>query len=236
MLELLILLTETVNHVIILLTESVNNVCGGSLLENFLSLPLEKQNIIIDAALICFGTNGYKKTSISDIAAAAGVSKALVFHYFGTKKALYLYLIDLCTHIIITELDEKFDNTVTDFFARIKLATSLEISVMKKHPAILSFLDSVYFENDDEVKADIKAILANSESESLRSKIAFEGTDTSKFKDDIDPKLVMKILTLLTDGHLSKMPKTGIDLDALCEEFDEYINLFKKNFYKEKYL
>jgi len=49
------------------------------------------------------------------------------------------------------------------------------------------FLDSVYFENDDEVKEDIKAILENSEGESLRSKIAFEGTDTSKFKDDIEP-------------------------------------------------
>jgi AcrR family transcriptional regulator len=207
-----------------------------SRLEYFLALPLEKQKTIIDAALICFSTNGYKKTSVSDIAAAAGISKALVFHYFGTKKALYLYLIDLCTHIIMHELEERFDHAVTDFFARIKLATDIEISVMKKHPAILSFLDSVYFENDDEVKADIKAVLANSEIESLRSKIAFEGTDTSKFKDDIDPKLVMKILTLLTDGYLSKMPKIGIDLDELCEEFDEYINLFKKNFYKEEYL
>ena len=229
-------MTGSVSRVILFLTESVNTILEVSRLENFLSLPVEKQNTIIDAALLCFGTNGYKKTSVSDIAAAAGISKALVFHYFGTKKALYLYLVDLCTHIIMNELDEKFDNTVTDFFARIKLAANIEISAMKKHPAILSFLDSVYFENDDEVQADIKAILANNESESLRSKIAFEGTDTSKFKDDIDPKLVMKILTLLTDGYLSKMPKTGIDLDALCKEFDEYINLFKRNFYKEKYL
>ncbi len=229
-------MTGSVSRVILFLTESVNTILEVSRLENFLSLPVEKQNTIIDAALLCFGTNGYKKTSVSDIAAAAGISKALVFHYFGTKKALYLYLVDLCTHIIMNELDEKFDNTVTDFFARINLAANIEISAMKKHPAILSFLDSVYFENDDEVKANIKAILANSESESLRSKIAFEGTDTSKFKDDIDPKLVMKILTLLTDGYLCKMPKTGLDLDALCEEFDEYINLFKRNFYKEKYL
>lgn len=204
-------------------------------MEKFSSLPVEKQTIIIDAALICFGTNGYKKASINDIATAAGISKALVFHYFGTKKALYLYLIGLCTHIFMNEINEKFDHAVTDFFDRIKLAASIEISVMKKHPAILSFLDSVYFENDDEVKADIKAILTNSESESLRSKVAFEGTDTSKFKDDIDPKLVMKILTLLTDGYLCKILKTGIDLDALCEEFDEYIDLFKRNFYKEKY-
>lgn len=125
---------------------------------------------------------------------------------------------------------------IGDFFDRIKLAVSIEISILKKHPAILSFLDSVYFENDDEVKEDIKAILANRESESLRRKIVFDGTDTSKFKDDIDPKLVMKILSLLTDGYICKIPKTGINLDALCEEFDEYIDLFKRNFYKEKYL
>lgn len=207
-----------------------------SQLVNFSGLPVEKQNIIIDAALTCFGTNGYKKTSIGDIAVAAGISKALIFHYFGTKKALYLYLIDLCTHLVMNELDEKFDNAVTDFFDRIKLATSIEISIMKKHPGIFPFLNSVYFENDDEVKAEVKAVLVNSESERFRSKIAFEGIDTSKFKDDIDPKLVMKILDLLTDGYLSKIPKTGIDLDALHEEFDEYINLFKRNFYKEKYL
>ena len=44
-------------------------------------------------------------------------------------------------------------------FARIKLATSIEISVMKKHPAILSFLNGAYFENDEEVKDDIKVFL-----------------------------------------------------------------------------
>jgi len=136
----------------------------------------------------------------------------------------------------MTEINEKFNTGVTDFFDRIMLVGNIEISVMKKHLAMLSFLKSMYFENDDEVKDDIKAILANSKGEDLRNRITFEGTDTSKFKDDIDPKLVMKILTLLTDGYLSKMPKTGIDLDALCEEFDEYINLFKRNFYKEKYL
>ncbi|GBF35743.1 transcriptional regulator, TetR family [Desulfocucumis palustris] len=206
-------------------------------MEKFFSLPIEKQNILIDAALTCFGTNGYKKASISDIATAAGVSKALIFHYFGTKKALYLYLIELCGNILRDEINEKFDDGVTDFFDRIKLLSSIEISVMKKHPAMLSFLNSVYFENDDEVKADIKTIIENGQGENLRNRIAFKGTDISKFKDGIDPKLVMKIFTWLVDGYLSKVPiKTAINLDDLCEEIDECINLFKKNFYREKYL
>ena len=109
-------------------------------MEKFLKLTGEKQNIIIDAAIKSFGTNGYKKSSISDIASAAGISKAMIFHYFGTKKALYIYLMELCGNMLMNEFNEKFDNTITDFFGRILIATNIKISVMKKHPEILSFL------------------------------------------------------------------------------------------------
>lgn len=204
-------------------------------MEKFIGLPVEKQNTIINAALKSFGTNGYKKTSVSDIAAAAGISKAMVFHYFGTKKALYFYLVNLCGNIIVNEVNEKFDYTVTDFFDRIRLSSSIEISVMKKHPAIPAFLTSMYFENDDEVKEDIKAILANSEG--MRNKIAIDGVDYSKFKDGIDLKLLMKMLTWLTDGYMNQLSnKTEIDYETMFKEFDECLNLLKNNLYKEEYL
>jgi TetR/AcrR family transcriptional regulator len=204
-------------------------------MEKFSGLPLEKQNVFINAALICFGTNGYKKASIGDIAKTAGVSKALIFHYFGTKKSLYLYLIELCHDIFVDTINEKFDSSVTDFFDRIKLVTDIEISILEKYPAMLSFLKSMYFENNEDVKDDIKVMLANDKGENLRNKL-YEGIDAFKFKDDVEPKMVIRILSLLTDGYLSIIPGTGFNLDALLKEFDEYMNLFKRNFYKEKYL
>jgi len=204
-------------------------------LEKFFRLPLEKQNIIIDAALKCFGTNGYKKSSISDISTAAGISKAMIFHYFGTKKAFYFYLIDLCGNTLINEIEKRFDYTITDFFDRIKLSSNIEMSVMKKHPGIPSFLTSMYFEKDEEVKEDIKAVLAKGED--IRNKIAFEGMDTSKFKEGIDPKLVMKMLLWLTDGYVNQLSsKAKLDYDGLFDEFDECLNLLKNNFYKEEQL
>lgn len=204
-------------------------------MEKFFNLPEYKQKTIIDAALKSFGSNGYKKTSVSDIAAAAGISKAMVFHYFGTKKALYLYLIDLCGNIIMKEVDEKFDYTVTDFFERIKLSSNIEISVMKKHPAIPSFLTSMYFENDEEVKEDIKAILAKGEG--FRNKIAFDGMDYSRFKEGIDPKLVMKMLGWLTDGYMNQLSsKTEVDYEVFFKEFEECMDLLRNNFYKEEYV
>ncbi|MCT8977927.1 TetR/AcrR family transcriptional regulator [Clostridium sp. CX1] len=202
-------------------------------MEKFFNLPEDKQKTIIDAALKSFGTNGYKKTSVSDIAAEAGISKAMVFHYFGTKKALYLYLIELCGDIIMKEVYEKFDYTVTDFFERIRLSSNIEISIMKQHPAMRSFLISVYFESDEEVKEDIKTLLAKGEG--FRNKIAFDGMDYSKFKEGIDPKLVMKMLLWLTDGYMNQMSKeTEVDYEAFFKEFEECMDLLRNNFYREE--
>jgi len=159
----------------------------------------------------------------------------MIFHYFGTKKALYLYLIDLCSNILINEINKKFDNSITDFFERIKLTTSIKVSVMKKHPAILSFLYSMYFENDAEVKKEINDCLTMGEG--LRGKIAYEGMDASKFKEGVNPELVMKMLVWFAEGFVSEMPnKAGINIEVLCKEFDECMNLLKNNLYKEEYI
>lgn len=206
-------------------------------MDKFLSLPVEKQNKVIDAALASFGTNGYKKTSASDIAAAAGISKAMVFHYFGTKKDLYLYLINYCYKLISTAIDEKFDSSVTDFFDRIQLSSDIKLSVLYKHPASMSFLTSAYFETDPEVKGAINDLL--SRSEGFRNKIMFEGMDTTKFKAGVNPHLVLKILLWMAEGSINSMNLkdfTQEDMDNFLEEYYEGMNLLKNNFYKEEYL
>jgi len=203
--------------------------------EKFFSLPVEKQNKIINAALKAFSSNGYKKASVSDIAKTAGISKAMVFHYFGSKQNLYLYLVQFCSDLFMNEIDAKLDKNVTDFFERIKLTTNIEISLMKRYPAIVSFLKSIFFENDPDVKEGINAMLAKGED--FRNKIALDGTDTSKFKDNIDIKLVMKMLTWIGEGYSIQLPGEGeIDYDALFKEMAECLDLLKNNFYKEEYI
>ncbi len=203
-------------------------------MDKFLNLPEDKRNRIVDAALKSFGTNGYKKTSVSDIAKAADISKAMVFHYFGTKKDLYLYLIRMCTDIIINEINNGFDSTVTDFFERIKQSSELKASVMKRHTDIPAFLISAYFESEPEVKSEITSLLAIGDD--YRDKIAFDGMDTSKFKEGIDPKLVLKMLIWMAEGYSSQLSASALDLDVMLKEFFECMDLLRNNFYKEEYL
>ncbi|KUP24037.1 TetR/AcrR family transcriptional regulator [Paenibacillus sp. DMB5] len=204
-------------------------------MEKFTGLPEEKQSKIIDGALASFSLNGYKKTSVSDIAVSAGISKAMVFHYFGTKKELYVYLIGYCTSLIMNQIEEKFDRSITDFFDRITMTAGIKISAMEKHPASLSFLSGVYFEQDPEVKQEIKAALATGES--FRSSLAYDGIDLYKFKEGVDPKLVMKLLQRYTEGHINELPNhAAVDVEAINNEFQACIRLLKNNLYKEEYL
>ena len=204
-------------------------------MENFLALPKEKQDRIVDAALAAFGSNGYKKTSINDIAKTAGTSKAAIFHYFGTKQALYFYLIDLCVTLLKSEINDKFDGGVTDFFEKVKLAASIKIAVLKKHPSLFSFLNSMYFDNDEEVKPHVKSLLADSQNYGYG--FITDGVDASKFKDGIDPKVVLKMLIRLEEGALSEMPNLkDADIDGITDDFYEYMNLIKDNFYKDEFL
>ena len=52
----------------------------------FYSLPEEKRSAILNAGFHVFSQNTYKKSPMSEIADAAGISKALMFHYFHNKK------------------------------------------------------------------------------------------------------------------------------------------------------
>ena len=204
-------------------------------MEKFNNLTLEKQSTIINAALEAFGTNGYKKTSVSDVANAAEISKAMVFHYFKTKKDLYFYLLNFCSDLIMNEIHNKLDNSITDFFERIRMATDIKAAIIKKHPDTLKFLYSVYYETNEEVKDGIVSLM--SQGDLFKNKIVFEGMDYSKFKEGVDAKLVMKMLVWMSEGFVNTSKSFQVeDLDTIVNEFYESMDMLRNNLYKEQYL
>lgn len=201
-------------------------------MEHFLHLSSEKQHNIINAALHSFGKNGYKKASISDIAKAAGISKAMIFHYFGCKKTLYLYLIEVCANVMIEGVMSRLDKTETDFFKRIRHISEMKMLVVKEYPDLFTFMENMYFETDPEVMPEVQKMLSSSR-ENLDILQFFEGVDFSRFKDNIDPMVVIKVLLYFSEGCIKQKSQDGkMDIEAVMQEYDECLNLFKNNFYK----
>lgn len=56
-----------------------------------------RREIIIDAALTCFAADGYDRTTTSAICRSAGIGSGTFFHYFPTKKAVLLAIIEYGT-------------------------------------------------------------------------------------------------------------------------------------------
>jgi AcrR family transcriptional regulator len=54
----------------------------------------ERRAAIIEAAGRLFGERGYEATRLDDVAAAAGVTKPIVYRHFDSKRGLYLALLD----------------------------------------------------------------------------------------------------------------------------------------------
>ena len=54
----------------------------------------QREADILQAATRLFAADGFHATSTRKIAAAAGVSEGTVFHYFSTKNALLLAILD----------------------------------------------------------------------------------------------------------------------------------------------
>jgi AcrR family transcriptional regulator len=54
----------------------------------------ERRTAILDSALEVFAERGYHPSSIDDIARAAGISKALIYEHFGSKKELHMSLLE----------------------------------------------------------------------------------------------------------------------------------------------
>jgi AcrR family transcriptional regulator len=184
--------------------------------------------------MTCFAQDGYKKTAVSEIAAAAGVSKASVFHYFGTKKELYLFLLDEALGMLLDEFSNARPSLKSaDFFERLVLSVKLKTQLMKRNQAVLMFITSVYYEQADEVRVSIAEKLRGGDI--IRDDFMLGGIDGSRFKPGIDPRLIMKMMAWLSAGIADEWRGKSVDeLDELLDNFLAVTAMLKNNFYREE--
>jgi len=69
----------------------------------------DRRSAILDAALEVFSRRGYNGASIDDIAQAAGISKALIYEHFPSKKDLHVSLLERHTQQIFVRLAQTAD-------------------------------------------------------------------------------------------------------------------------------
>ena len=205
----------------------------------FFSLPQERQDLIRNSAMVEFGDGTFKKTSADAIAKRAGVSKALLFHYFKDKRELYLYLfqyaIDQCMEIFNRHMLKAAYFGETDFFRTLEIGQQVKMDLVRRHPGLFRFVMRAYYERDSVLTPKLRKKLDDvlrDTTESFLSRM-----DLYKFKDGVDPKLLTRLLTLAAEGMLAETRAcTAEEIEVLFQQYQEYADMLRRNLYKEEYL
>lgn len=81
--------------------------------ETFNKLAEDKKNAIIKSGISEFSKKSYSEASTDVITRNCGISKGILFHYFGSKKEFYIYCLEQALERLFKELPEP---EVNDFY------------------------------------------------------------------------------------------------------------------------
>lgn len=205
--------------------------------DKFLALNEEKQSRILNAAMEEFAQKGYKNASTNEITQKAGISKGLLFHYFGSKKNFFLFLYDYDCQIVMEEFYGKINFDEKDLIKRFLQIGLLKMDIVNKHPDLYQFMLTAYTETDPEVQGQLKERKTWIISDAF-GKI-FTGYDQSKFKPGLDPEIVTNVIIWVLQGmgdreyeHLKTIPGYRIDYEKLIPEYNRYIEFLQNLLYQ----
>jgi AcrR family transcriptional regulator len=197
-------------------------------INHFDKTPHVKQLSIINAGFFCFGKDGYKKTSMSEIAEKAGVSKAALFHYFGTKKDFFLYLFKFSSEEIAKQMRKGTD----DFFESIWIGSEIKMKVMAAYPGMYDFLLSLVKEEDAALTEELRACNKGEILEATTALLA--NVNWEKLKPDVDRQTAIELVTYVSDGYIRNHAGT-LSRESLIKELKRLLELIRKAIYREEY-
>lgn len=186
-------------------------------------LQLYDKEKILDACLEVFAEHGYENSSVAMLAKAAGVSKALIFHHFKSKKELYMSLLDQCFEKARAVFGLNTLLEFGDFFEAKEKISSIKFRYFKENPKVYKVIMEAFFTVPDELKADIEekyGVLMSSRKEMWEQ--MFERVP---LKEGVDRKQAFELVTIVLDyfddKYLSELGDADILDDSYFKKFIE---------------
>lgn len=196
-------------------------------IEKFTKLEEDKRQRIINAAMKEF-RYGYKKASTDIIVKEAGISKGLLYHYFGTKEQLYAFL----AHYALELIDNDFFDMMRQ--SQDILESFWQFALLKKdltdqHPYLYDFVNGIYTHRDD---APAAMAQFEQEHEAVCAQL-YDQCDSSLFRDDIDHRRVIDIISFTLDSMVDSVAHDD-DYEGFLEALRGYFDIFRLCFYKKE--
>jgi AcrR family transcriptional regulator len=164
----------------------------------------QTRQAILDAAIVRFGREGYRATSVADIARDAAVGGTVAYAYFADKEALFLAALDEDAAAVIHEgLSTVFDSADLPDWRQTLLFTL--VGAVQRHPLARRLLAGLEPDVTDRV-LEIPALteLRKACAERLRSE-QVAGT----VRPDIDPAVIANGIVAIMLSLLMSVVQLG---------------------------
>ncbi len=200
--------------------------------EKFLSLPEQKRRALVNAGYRVFARNSYRESPMRDIAEAAGISKALLFHYFRNKKELYLYLWRQSGELTRQALQQLDCYGQADLFEAMRRGLRAKVELMRRYPDMGAFVLRAYFETDPavcgEIYADIAAYGVFREDIGLRF-------DEAQFVPGLDLRQMYRDMYLASEGYLwESLHRGGLTPEQMEQDFSRMLDFWEAVYRKKE--
>lgn len=186
-----------------------------------LSMETEKRNRVINASMSEF-SKGFKPASTDLISQKAGISKGLLFHYFGTKKNLYLFMLDYAMEAVISEYKSILNSKEKDLLEIVWQMALLKRELCSQYPDIFEFLTTFYYEISEEPKSDFALKYIKLKKEIY--KLLYDKIDETLLKENIDKVMASNIIRWTLEGLSEKITHEKKPFKQMHEEFDVYLH------------
>ena len=161
-----------------------------------------------------------------EIVKTAGISKGLLFHYFGSKIGVYAFLYDYATRFVTLELTGHVEKNENGYFELYEQILAAKVASMAQYPYIFLFLNKAdeedYLEAVDEIserREKYHRIM-----EALR-----ERADVTKLTEKADYRKTWDVMDYTVQGLIDKNVKSeSFRADIFMQEALEYIDMIRE--------
>lgn len=201
--------------------------------DKFFDLKKEKQDRMINAALKIFALNGYQKASTDDIVREAGISKGLLFHYFGSKAGLYLFVYEYSARYMAMELQRAVSLRERDFFRLLCQVEAAKNVLLRNYPYMQKFLltnEDVGDRQITDALADFTGLVPKAMDE------IFERADYERIVTGVDTRLLVHSVEYVTRGLMETALTKSLDAEYVHREAVAFYEMMREKFTKQEYL
>lgn len=180
-------------------------------------MQLYERDKVLEDCLSVFARHGYKNTSTGMLAEAAGISKALIFHHFSSKKKLYFSLLEHCFDKIQAELRLEAVLEYQDFFEALDQFSRFKFDYFRKFPDAYQLVYEALYSAPDELKGELEEkygqVIA------AKNQIWEKLFEKVPLREGVDRKQAFELIMVTLEHFERKFLADVIDIDAVDKEY-----------------